>query len=119
MPVVDAAAGSAEEELFLAWFKRKKVADDENNGWVPLAKVLKAFGENTINLMRFLTGAESKYSKKVWKLGPRESMPRHNHDYKKMAGRRGGGNGDGLSWMVRKAFLKQVALTQYRSKLRR
>ena len=106
-----------DDELFDKWFEKWSLSSAEQRGWVPMAKVLPALGENPANACRFLTGGESARSKKVWALGPRGGLPRHGRDCKKMASKRGGGSGDGCSYHVQKAFLKRVALARYRARL--
>ena len=81
---------------------------------------LATFGENSGNALRFLTGGETgaKKSRLIWKLGPGNSRPKKNIDWKEMTAPRGGGR-DRKSYHVQKSFLKRVALARYRVQLLR
>ena len=48
---------------------------------------------------------------------PQGQVPRRRQDWKKDAGRRGGGQGDGV-FKLRKPFLKRVVLDRYPHTLR-
>ena len=109
--------GMSDDEIFDKWYEKWSLSLVETNGWVPMSKALPALRENNGNAVRFLTGGESSKSTKVWKVGPRGTLPKSGTDWTKMKSAAGGGGGDGRAYHVKKAFLKRAVLERYRNRV--
>ena len=84
-------------------------------GFVAMIHALPALGETSKNPGRYLY-EESDCPGKRWKLRPDNRAPSEGHDFKR-TGLPQGGSANG-KLVVKKTFLKAVALQNYRHKLR-